>query len=170
MAVILDANAVINLYHAGLLPLVYHEIGSIIPAEVYEEAINGGRQAGHADAEGIAEIIGEPTEPPTAILPELARMGDGEAAALSRYMERGGYLAISDDVIVSDDQQFLRYLRRRIENDRVEIRHMTTAGLIASFVLDGSLSRSQALEALARISSRMPEDDHQEALRRLETL
>ena len=81
MAVILDANALINLYRADILSLIYHRTECIVPAELYEEVVVGGRQAGHQDADEIAAIINPPVAPPTRILPEVS----GSATGKRRY-------------------------------------------------------------------------------------
>ena len=90
MAVILDASALINLYHAGTLSLIYLGTECIVPAEVYDEVITNGQQAGYADAGDIAEIIGPCTVEPVDLPPELSLMGLGEAAALSLFLNRLG--------------------------------------------------------------------------------
>ena len=168
MAVILDANVIINLHQAGILALVHSRSECLVPWEVYEEVVERGRQVGHRDADEIADIIGENTEFPAEILPELNHLGRGEAAALSRYVERQSGAGWSEDVIVSDDRQFLRYVSRREENDQVVIRRLTTAGLIAELGLSGVLTRGQARDALERIRSRIGERDYQAAQQLLE--
>ncbi len=170
MSVILDANALINLYHAGVLSSIYLATECIVPSEVYDEVITKGQQAGHADAGEIAEVIGPRTAELVDIPPELGRMGLGEAAVLSLYLIRLGRSYTGNDVIVSDDQQFLRLLRRRIRDYGVDIQHVTTAGFLASLVDEGRLSGTQATGALHRMSSKMRESDFQAALQRLETL
>ena len=170
MAAILDANALINLYHADILPLAIQRVECIIPAEVYEEVILGGRQAGHPDAETIEGIIGLCTEEPAAILPELSNFGLGEAAVLTRYLERQRSARHGEDVMVSDDRQFLRYLDTRERQSGEAIRRWNTAQFIAESALNGLMTKGQALSALSSIRSRMPEQFYNRALQRLESL
>ena len=167
MALILDANALINLYHAGILPLVLVRAECVIPAEVYSEAIFGGRRAGHSDSIDIAEILGPSLEPATEILPELDGMGLGEAASLSRFMERRGQPGTNEDFIISDDQQFFNYLKRRETREGVEILHLSIAGLIADLGTVGALTKDQALDALERVRHRIRATYYEAARRRL---
>ena len=168
MAVILDANALINLYRADILSLIYHRTECIVPAEVYEEVVVGGRKAGHRDADAIADIIGPCTEQPTEILPELTGLGFGEAAALSRYIQRRGRADASGDLIVSDDRQFLRYVLRREREQRLSVRLLTTADWLVDLGTSDVLTRRQTLDALTQIKSRIPASDYQVAVQRLE--
>ena len=170
MALILDANVLINLYRADILQLVFQGVECIIAAEVYEEVIIGGRRAGHSDAIEIGEILGPSFEPATNIPTELASMGLGEAASLSLYMERQGEVGSDDDYIISDDQQFLNYLERREVREGVEILHLSTAGLIAELGLGGVLNKVQALDALEKIRDRIRAVYYQAARQRLEGL
>ena len=170
MAVIFDANALINLYHAGVLPLIYQSTECIVPAEVYREVVIGGQQAGHADAGSMGDIIGTPTERPTAILPELARMGIGEAAALTIYIDRRGVDGVSEDVIASDDRQFLRYLEARGRSSGDVVRYMDVAQLITDFAISGLLTKAEAMAAITRISYRVPEASYRSAMQDLESL
>lgn len=168
MAVILDANALINLYHADILTLIYNSTEYIVPWEVYEEVVTRGRRAGHQDATAIAEIIGENDEFPTTIPPELNLLGLGEAAALSRYLERQRQALGDLDVIVSDDRQFMRYLRREEQRIGIRVPLFTTADLIADLGTSGILTGRQARDGLLRIRDRMPEIDYLAARQRLE--
>lgn len=170
MAVIFDANVLINLYHAEILSLVYHGLECVIPAEVYDEVITQGQQAGHGDAGAIAEIIGPCTEEPVNILPGLEGLGIGEASTLSHYLERQRQSPIGDDVIVSDDRQFLRYLGRREQQDNVVIRYLNTSQFIAEATLNGLLDKPEGMDALVKIRGRIPESHYNLALQRLELL
>lgn len=170
MAIILDANSLINLHKAGLLVVVYNQQNCIITAEVYAEVVTRGLSAGHRDANEIADIIGSSTSPPTEILPEMAQFGIGEASILSQYVARQTGESASPDLIVSDDRQFLSYLSRRATQYGSEIPHLTTAGFIAGAGVSRSLDKAEALAALERIRGLTRETDYQSARQLLETL
>ena len=170
MAIILDANALINLHKAGLLATVSDGIKCIIPREVYAEVVDAGRQAGYRDADEISEIIGPKPDYYTDPLPEMSRFGPGEVAVLSRYLRRQGEPGSDSDVIVSDDSQFLNYLRRKTELEGVRIPYLTTAAFIAKLGSEGKLNSSSALAALDSIRSRTRESDYQAARQLLETV
>ena len=170
MAVILDAAPVINLNRAGLLAVVVNELECIILPEVYAEAVDVGRSFGHPDAEEIAAIIGRPEAPLTRILPEVERFGVGEAAVFSRYIERQSGAGLGVDVIVSDDRQFLNYLRRLNVWGLRSINHSNTALFIVDLGAAGALTIPQARDALERIRPITRRIDYQEAMQRLESL
>ena len=168
MAVILDTSPVINLNRAGLLALVFNELECIILPEVYAEAVDTGRYFGYPDADEIAAIINPPVAPPTRILPEVERFGDGEAAVFSKYIERQSRVGLGEDVIVSDDRQFLNHLRRRNARSGRSINYLNTASFIADLGATDTLPKSQARDSLERIRPRMRAIDYQAALLRLE--
>lgn len=170
MAIILDANSLINLHKADLLVVVYSQQNCVITAEVYAEVVSRGISAGHRDAYEIADIIGLNTSAPTEILPEMAQFGIGEASVLSQYVARQTGENAGADLIVSDDRQFLSYLSRRAAQHGSEIPHLTTAGFIAGAGLSGSLDKAEALAALERIRGLTRETDYQVARQLLETL
>ena len=128
-----------------------------------------GQQAGHADAGEIAEVIGPRTAELVDIPPELGRMGLGEAAVLSLYVERRGS-AGNEDSIVSDDRQFLRYLQRREQRERVVIRRLNTSQFIAESAVSGLMTKPQAMEALTKIINRVPDQHYNFAIQHLELL
>lgn len=170
MAAILDANALINLHHAGLLAVVYSRQDCLITAEVYAEVVGQGQRAGHQDAAEIADILGLSPAFPTEILPGLEHFGLGEASVLSQYAARQRGASSDADVIVSDDRQFLNYLRRRNEREGLTILYLTTAGFIASLALEGYLPQTLALESIENIRGRIRAGDYQAARQILETI
>lgn len=170
MAVILDANALINLYRAEILSLIYLATECIVPAEVYAEAVTNGQMAGYPDSSGIAEIVGPCTEEFMEIQPDLGRTGRGETAVLRVYLERRGNSFSSDDVIVSDDQRFLRHLERMERSERVAIRHLGTPQFIVQSTINGLITKSQALDGIASLGGGISEVQSTDALQRLETL
>ena len=141
-----------------------------MPAEVYDEVITNGQQAGYADAGTIAEIIGPCTVELVDLPPELSLMGLGEAAALSLFLNRLGRGRIDNDVIVSDDQQFLRFLERRQERKRVVLRYLDTPQFIADSAINGLMPKHLALDDLARLWNKIPERQYTYAIQRLEIL
>ncbi|MYC28888.1 MAG: hypothetical protein F4X65_02205 [Chloroflexi bacterium] len=164
MAVILDANALINLYRAEILSLIYLATECIVPAEVYAEAVTNGQMAGYPDSSGIAEIIGPCTEEFMEIQPDLGRTGRGETAVLRVYLERRG------NSFPSDDQRFLRYLERMERSERVAIRHLGTPQFIVQSTINGLITKSQALDGIASLGGGISEVQSTDALQRLETL
>ena len=169
MAVILDANALINLYRAEILSLIYLATECIVPAEVYAEAVTNGQMAGYPDSSGIAEIIGPCTEELMEIPTELDNMGLGEAAVLTLYVERRAEPSNSGDIIVSDDRQFLRRLTR-FEVRGGEPFFLNTAHFVVDCAEAGRITKSQALSAILRIRSRIPTAFFNSAIHRLELL
>ena len=170
MAVIFDANALINLHQAGLLAAVYSHQDCLITAEVYDEVVGRGQRAGHRDAYEIADIIGLSAAFPTEILPGLDHFGIGEASVLSRYVARQSDAGSEADVIVSDDRQFLNYLRSKMDQEGVAIRYLTTAGFIAWLTIEGVLAKPLASESLESIRARIRESDYQAARQILEAV
>lgn len=169
MAVILDANALINLYRAEVLSLIYLATECIVPAEVYAEAVTNGQIYGYPDSSGIAEIIGPCNQGFVEIPTELENMGLGEAAVLARYMERSALASTSGDIIVSDDRQFLRRLAR-LEVSSREIFFFDTAHFVTDCVRAGWMTKSQAAAAIVRLRSQIPEGFFRSANQQLELL
>ena len=97
-------------------------------------------------------------------------MGLGEAAALRRYIQRRGRADASGDLIVSDDRQFLRYLDMRERRAGEVIRCLNVAQFIAECAINGLMTKPQALSAISRIRTRIPEQFYNRALQRLELL
>ena len=166
----MDANALINLYRAEILSLIYLATECIVPAEVYAEAVTNGQVAGYPDSSGIAEIIGPCTEEFMGNQPDMGRTGWGETAVLSVYLDRRGNSTSSDDVIVSDDQRFLRYLERRERSERVAIRHLDTPQFIVQSAINGLITKAQALDGLSSLGGAVSEVQITEAIQHLEML
>ena len=54
---ILDADALIKLYKAGVLAQVTETFEYVVPRKVYEEAVTLGRVRNHPDADDIDRVI-----------------------------------------------------------------------------------------------------------------
>ena len=136
----MDADGLIKLYRAGVLPHVITEFPSTVPTSVYEEVVIVGKARLHSDAEAIQSIIeGSVTIKATnsPLRPDLG-LGAGESAILD-------LLPAADTFVVSDDRRFLTLLAMQATP------FLTPAGLLVLLKRQGALTKEQADEALERL-------------------
>ncbi|HEU0021749.1 MAG TPA: hypothetical protein VFR55_08770 [Dehalococcoidia bacterium] len=158
----MDADALIKLNHAGILVRVADQLECVIPEAVYTEAVTKGIAAGHADARNIKDIIdlyveirqpGTETARMSTIMPPL---GAGETAVFDLS------LAVTDALIVSDDIQFLNFLKI---SGRPAI---TPTVLIVTMVRQGFISPAHAAQSLAKMRPLISQIAYQRAMNELE--
>ena len=141
MALILDADSLIKLNRVGALELVAGAFECVIPEAVYHEAVVNARARGYPDAETIDGIIRELilvlVVDPVELSYVSTNIGPGEREALA-LARQGGETAI----IVSDDADFVRYIRRK------QISHVTPIGLIPRLVQEAVIDMAQAGELI----------------------
>jgi predicted nucleic acid-binding protein len=153
--VVADANALINLIHAGRLSLLgaLAEYEFVVPENVVGEITNPAQyqalQTALAAGNLREEAITDSRE--LALYGELRQvMGRGEAACLALAESRGWFLASSDE-----KRRFRRETDARLGPGRV----VTTPGLLILGIRAGALTvdeADQAKSTLARHRFRMP--------------
>lgn len=150
------------MYKSGILERVLELWKVSVPAAVYEETVQRGREEAYPDAEAIDRLIAKrvrtPRRDPRAqrILQTCPSLGKGEREAL--YL----LLAEQADAVVSDDRAFLRILRRH------NLPGLPPALVLPKLVEEGKLSKEEALQALERMRPLIRREAYLEARTRLE--
>ena len=141
MALILDADSIIKLNRVGALGVVAGAFECVIPEAVYQEAVVNAKARGYADAETIDGIIRElitiVAANPLALMDISRNIGPGETEVLALAQQSS-----ETAIVVSDDEDFLRYARRR------GIRHVTPIGLVPWLAQEWVISIDQARELI----------------------
>lgn len=177
MIVLLDADALIKLYKAGVLELASQGFECITSSEIYNEVVLVGGERGYPDAREIgriieARIVVKPGRSEREIITELesggAMMhptpptlditGSGEKSLLPLVRLE------EEPIIVSDDRQFLSSLAEQ------DISFVPVAGFIVVLAREGILEVNTAREALDRITPIIRGVDYQKAMQDLNTL
>lgn len=160
---LLDSDALIKLYRAGVLAVAAKACSCAVPEAVYDEAITQGKARLYPDAEAIERTVQESIEVRPAsshigegMIEAEARLGHGERALLSLYDgEEGG-------TIVSDDRYFLGFLARR------GIPFLTPAALIVLFARDSTLRSEDTRAALEQLRPWIRESVYRQAIHDLQ--
>jgi hypothetical protein len=175
--VLLDADALIKLYKAGVLELSSQAFECVTSSEIYRGAVLVGGEQGYPDAREIGRIIeagievklgpsGRETMPeleaggttihPTPPTLDITGLGEKSLLPLVRLEE--------ESIIVSDDRQFLAFLTEQ------DISFVPVAGFIVVLVREGALDVNTAREALDRITPIIRDTDYQKAIQDLNVL
>ncbi len=104
---VFDADALIKLTKAGILPMITSHIRCLVPHQVLAETLAAKHKL-LEDAMMIENLVNEgKIEVSEAKISGDKEIGKGEQAALMRFEEGGA------DAIVSDDRQFISYLKTK---------------------------------------------------------
>jgi hypothetical protein len=158
MTLILDTDALIKLFRAGVLEQVARAFNCIIPESVYQEAVIRGKARFYPDAEAIERIVmASVTVEPTSVMgiPELG-IGAGETGVLALANQQQEKFAT-----VSDDHRFLAILASQ------GIEFLTPTALIISMARQGILTLREAREALIRLQPLVRKDAYDQAMQEL---
>lgn len=157
MRLLLDADAIIKLYHAGVLARVVSALSCAVPQTVYDEVVTIGKQRLHEDAAAIEVILAGAVDilglPPKAS--SESGVGAGEAGILTLLPGEPGA------VVVSDDRRFLRTLTAR------GIPFLVPAAMVVVLAQSGLLTEVEAVEALDRLRSSIRAEEYWEARQKL---
>ncbi len=151
---ILDADALIKLYRAGVLDTLAGSYACSIPSAVYQEAVVNAKGL-YPDAEQIDLIIQawfQVINPPE--VPLDRHMGFGERQVLALWKPT--------DIIISDDGEFLRFLATQ------SISYLTPAHIILRMVDDEVLDTDTARMAIHLLKPLINPSQYQSAVERLE--
>lgn len=140
MRLLLDADGLIKLQRAGVLPQVVRMFDCVIPQTVYDEAVTQGIARLHQDAEAIeAALNGTVSVAPVPTAQRESGLGAGEMGILGLLPTE------AEAVVVSDDRRFLAVLMAR------GTPFLTPADLLVVLARRGSLTADEAMRALDRL-------------------
>ena len=140
MRLLLDADGLIKLHHAGVVGRMVRAFRCTVPEAVYHEVVTRGKERLHQDAEEIEQILGEEAKVVrTEQVYGETGLGAGEMAVLT--------LAVQDQdaIVVSDDRRFLALLTAR------RLRFLTPADLLVVLARQRILTKGEACKALERL-------------------
>ena len=152
MKILLDADASIKLTKIGIIESFASGFHVILTSEVYEEQVTAGLKRNLDDAKrmekfvshGIITVAKKRDRPDVC---ENSRLGEGEKSVINHY------LANDIDLIVSDDEAFLKEL------DVNEIPFIPVAGVILMCMQKGIITRDESFKYLEMLSP-MIRDEH----------
>jgi len=109
LKVVLDADGLIKLTKCGILPDLLEACNCVIPRQVYTETVVEGIKQLYEDAFEIGEYVeeGRLAVKSIKISFEEETLGSGELSAFALFKQSNYHF------IVSDDQAFLKFLRRK---------------------------------------------------------
>ena len=150
MKILLDADAAIKLTKISIIEKFASCFKVILTAEVYAEQVTAGLKRGLPDAERMEKLVsGEKVA--VVDVDEGAydnyRLGKGETSVINHF------LASDIDLIVSDDEAFLKVL------DVQDIPFTPVAGVILMCVMNGIINKEKALKYLELLTP-MIRDEH----------
>ena len=164
MVLLLDADALIKLYRAGVLQHVAHTFECVIPEGIFHEVVTSGRQFQYPDAESINQVIESDitvhrvTEVPPDIL-EVPGVDAGERDLLGLFYT----LSVeAEAIIISDDRRFLAVLGHE------EIPALTPPDLVVLMARQDYLERPEAKTALEDMRPSIRETAYRQALADIE--
>ncbi len=159
---VLDADALIKLYKAGVLAQVAGAFECVMPRRVYDEVVTIGRERNYPDADPIDRIISDGITVRDIDFPEQSVEGldSGEMAilALLTYVPT----ISSRPLIVSDDGTFLSYLAM------MDLPRIAPALLIVEMAKQGVLTRESAMESMELLRPYIRYEHYNEAMIDLE--
>jgi hypothetical protein len=141
MRLLLDADGLIKLHRAGVLPQIVRAFSCAIPLTVYDEVVTDGKARLHQDAEVIESLLTGVVQ----ILPVQVHqqpesgLGAGELGILGLLLQE------RDFVVVSDDRRFLALLATQGSL------FLTPADVLVLLARRGILTRRAAKEALDQL-------------------
>jgi hypothetical protein len=135
---ILDADASIKLSKISLIEELADAFVIILTKEVYEEQVVVGLKKGYSDAKRVDTLVKsqkiEVIE--VASTYDDHKLGKGERSVINCW------LSVGADLVVSDDEAFLRVL------DRISIPYTPVAGSILMLVRHGRLTKRDGIKYL----------------------
>lgn len=167
--IVTDTDGLIKLGKSGALETLLRAHEVLIPAEVHEEAVLGGKRALHEDAFCLEETLQRHgVDPwPRQELQEAEEresgespgsFGSGESAAFRLYVARRA------DAILSDDRAFTNFLARR----RVPV--FASADAIVALAESGELGPDEGVESLGKLRSYIRKEVYESALHRVRSV
>lgn len=145
MKILLDADASIKLTKIGIIESFASGFQVILTGEVYEEQVTAGLKRNLDDAKQMKKfvldgIITVSKNDDKSDEYENSRLGNGEKSVINHY------LANDIDLIVSDDEAFLKVL------DAKDIPFIPVAGVILMCMQKGIITRDESFKYLERLS------------------
>ena len=152
MKILLDADASIKLTKIGIIESFASGFQVILTSEVYEEQVTAGLKRNMADAKRMEKLVSDgkitvAKKGNRSDVYENSRLGRGEKSVINHY------LANDIDLIVSDDEAFLKVL------DANEIHFIPVAGVILMCMQKGIITRDESYKYLEMLSP-MIRDEH----------
>lgn len=148
--ILLDADASIKLTKISIIEIVASGFDVILTEQVYKEQVTAGLKRNLPDAKRMEKLViegkitvSEATEKSSV---ENFRLGMGEKSVLDYY------LANDVDLVVSDDEAFLRML------DIYEIPSTPVAGIILMCVIKGLISKEKGIKYLELLKPMIKEE------------
>ncbi|MBI3587728.1 hypothetical protein HY095_00885 [Candidatus Micrarchaeota archaeon] len=157
--IVFDADALIKLARAGILPQVTGAFDCHATRVVQREAVDAGKAKMYEDALRIEDEIGRGRIRVHAIsapkTEESGELGTGELTALSLFARIGA------DAIASDDRKFLS----KLERDGIPF--VTPTQLLVALWKSGKISRKSAARGLEGLRHFVPEHSYKNALNQI---
>ncbi len=150
--ILLDADASIKLTKISIIEIIASGFEVFLTREVYEEHVVAGLKRNYDDAEKMEYLVSngkitvtEVTEKSSVY--ENYKLGRGEKSVINCYL-------VNDiDLIVSDDEAFLKIL------DNYDVPFVPVAGTILMCVIKGLISKEKGLKYLEALKP-MIKDEH----------
>ena len=146
---ILDADASIKLSKISLIGALADAFVVVLTKEVYEEQVVVGLKKGYSDAQRVDTLVKSKKIEVKDVqrIYDDSRLGRGERSVIDYY------LSIGADLIVSDDEAFLKVL------DRLSIPYTPVAGSILMLVRHGRLTKEEGIKYFNSLKD-MIKDEH----------
>lgn len=148
--ILLDTDASIKLTKISIIEIVASGFNVILTEQVYKEQVIAGMKKNLPDAKRMEKLIQEGKIKVSEVLEksfvENFRLGAGEKSVLDYYL-------VNDiDLIVSDDEAFLRLL------DIYEIPFIPVAGVILMCAINGLISKEEGIKYLELLKPMIKEE------------
>lgn len=152
---VLDADAAIKLYKAGVLEALASFAKCSITRQVYQEILKG-KDKMYEDAFDIERLVdkGKIAVCETKA-EEIEGLGVGECSSLAIFQKLKG------DAIVSDDRKFLSVLEER------RVPFIIPTDIIAMLAIKQKISKNEAVSALDEIKRLVREENYTSAKRNI---
>ena len=162
MRILLDTDASIKLTKINLIEIVATEFDVILTEQVYKEQVTAGLKKNLLDAKRMEKLVQEGKITVSKVIGkssvENSRLGAGEKSVLDYY------LANDMDLIVSDDEVFLKML------DIYEIPFTPVAGVILMSVFNELINKEKAIKYLEMLKPMIKEEHMFYIKRKIEEL
>ncbi|CAD6491127.1 MAG: hypothetical protein CHKLHMKO_00078 [Candidatus Argoarchaeum ethanivorans] len=141
MKILLDADASIKLTKISIIETLAAGFEVIITAEVYGEQVTAGLKRNHPDAKKMEKLVSDgkvtvvKSTEKSSVYDSLV-LGRGEKSVLNYY------LANDVDLIISDDEAFLKIL------DNYAVPFTPVAGAILMCIMHGLISKEDGIKYL----------------------
>ncbi|KAB2945334.1 MAG: hypothetical protein MPEBLZ_02409 [Candidatus Methanoperedens nitroreducens] len=150
MRILLDTDASIKLTKINVMEIVASGFDVILTEQVYKEQVTAGLKRNLPDAKRMEKLVHEGKITVSEVIGKSSvenfRLGAGEKSVLDYY------LANDMDLIVSDDEAFLRML------DIYEIPFTPVAGIILMCVMNGLFNKEKGLKYLELLKPMIKEE------------